>query len=249
MLISNSKIKSLSDELFSVKLVWTKVVEKFKATVKETAVKASHVGVELKYMNEQWKAAIDQLQTFMKEKINHQIKFDTHLLEDAEPDARTTDNKWVNQLIAKLSSFYDLMFEQIVTENETLRQLLSIHNTEEHNFTKLQNELADLESESSKKYLLNDENFDNEDVSVKSMIDKAINNTHKRKIKHDLEQENLIETPGTDVYLLPNKEAAHKNMKPKTVYLLGSPDASDEDEEDEEETQDVIKNFKSEYLL
>lgn len=225
------------------------MVDKFKQTINKTASKASQVGVELKYMNKQCKVAIDNLQYFIKDKINNQIKFNVHLDEVVEQISNSTENKWINQLIAKLSSFYDLMFEQIITENQTLRNLLSIHNSEEHNFEKLKNDLSELEKKSFKDYELMKEEFESEETNVKLMIDKAINNTQKRKIKHEMEQENIIETPGSNVYLLPNKEAAHKNMKPKTVYLLGSPDGSDEEEEDEDESQDVVKSFKTQYLL
>ena len=62
----NNKINELSIELSLTKLICTKVVEKFKSTVNETAAKASQVRTELNYTNSNCKLAIDNLQSFLK---------------------------------------------------------------------------------------------------------------------------------------------------------------------------------------
>lgn len=67
------------------------------------------------------------------------------------------------------------------------------------------------------------------------------------KDKHEI----AANTVDSKINVLPNKEAAHKNMKPKTAYLLGSPENSDSDEgEEDEDGEPTIKNkFQGEYLL
>ena len=141
------------------------------------------------------------------------------------------------------------MFEQVVTENQNLRRILLIRGDEENNYLKIKSDLVEMERQNIIEYSSLNEDFNREGLNVKLMLEKAISNTQKRKMRHEIAQENIIDIPGNNVHLLPNKEAAHKNMKPKTVYLLGSPDGSDEEEEDEDEQQDVVKNVKNQYLL
>lgn len=76
------------------------------------------------------------------------------------------------------------------------------------------------------------------------MLDKAKSEAQKRIIKktNEVKKQSIDKTD----HLLPNKEAAHKNMQPKAMYLLGSPDDSDESE-DEDEVE--VKGVQSKYLL
>jgi hypothetical protein len=74
----------------------------------------------------------------------------------------------------------------------------------------------------------------------------------REKVNKD-KSEITTNTVDSKINVLPNKEAAHKNMKPKTAYLLGSPENSDS-EEDEDDDDDggepTIKNkFQGKFLL
>lgn len=168
----------------------------------------------------------------------------------------------IQKLTQKFTEFYNTFCTDLLLENQNLRALLRIKNTEDQRLKDVEEKIRlcefDLEkgnSQSSNHHEehTNDNNEDNTD-QLKSMLEKAITDAKKRKNKkehsHRIESENTSDS-NPNVHLLPNKEAAHKNMKPKTTYLLGSPDDSEEDEEeeDEEEAETVISGVQSKYLL
>lgn len=50
--------------------------------------------------------------------------------------------------------------------------------------------------------------------------------------------DSLAQSDQSEAHLLPNKDTAFKNMKPKKAYLLDSPGGSEENSEEEVEEED-----------
>jgi len=121
----------------------------------------------------------------------------------------------------------------VLEENENLRKMLNIQKEwriSDEKLILLEKEVNDVlieEKKSSSNELTN-------------ILTKAITDTKKR-----INRKEINKTSDLDSGEVNNKEAAYKNMKPKTTYLLGSPDNSDEEEEDEDSDQ----NEESQYLL
>ena len=126
-------------------------------------------------------------------------------------------------------------------ENEKLRNMLKIS----QEWTITEKDLKDLESESFE--YLSSENSDEQRLDLTKMISKAVTETKKRISKKEKGDE--LNNNKVTSCVTPDKIAAYKNMKPKTVYLLGSPESSDEEDEAEEREETVIKNVKSKYLF
>lgn len=148
------------------------------------------------------------------------------------------------RLKQKLSEVMEQYCMELEQENANLRQILGISRQVDMD---VEQRIRQLETEyqKTKDQLLEPA----EQEGVKEMLEKAVGDALKRKEKKENEaQQKSEDVNDPSSHLLPNKEAAHKNMKPKTAYLLGSPDSSDE-EEDEEEQVSVVKNVESKYLL
>ena len=105
-------------------------------------------------------------------------------------------------------------------------------------------DLLELEQEMDNSPKNSEDPLDSSELS--ELLNKAVLETKKRVSKKEHHREiSNTETENSGII----KEAAYKNMKPKTAYLLGSPDNSDEEEEEEQEVEPLIKNVESKYLL
>lgn len=140
----------------------------------------------------------------------------------------------------KLGEIMELYCAELEQENAKLRDMLGISRDVDRD---MEQRIKQLELE----YVGTQESVEQE--GVKNILEKAVGDAKKRKEKKETEVQQRVENVNDpSSHLLPNKEAAHKNMKPKTAYLLGSPDVSDEEDEEDEEV-DVVKNVQSKYLL
>jgi len=160
-------------------------------------------------------------------------------------------NEILQKATDKFSSFFEDQFCSIMEENQKLRNMLKISQNEKEHLKEFEQKIRELELQSDDtkaEQALDDTQAESID-NIHSVLTKAIHDAKKRK--HKQVNESKSKQPSSSIdsekHVL-NKEAAHKNMKPKTAYLLGSPDNSDEEEEEEEEAT-ISTSHQGKYLL